>query len=186
MFHYDPVPLPETIFCNWPTLYSQPPCSIVWRTEFVREIGGWTETRSMKNDDGELVMRAMLSRPTITSFRQGSGIYNAHESPSLSKTLSSAQISADLKAIWALIERSRGTSFETGLSGLGLYLYTLARAAFQIGDLSLGREALSRARSVGLSGHPGTLFHSLAASLVGLERKMALANLLRRSTGRLR
>jgi hypothetical protein len=179
LFHYDPIPTPETVFEKWLALYSQPPCSIVWRTDFVRGIGGWVETRAMKNDDGELVMRAMLSRPRVASFDEGSGIYNAHQGPSVSKACNPAQMRADVDAMKRLIERASGTSFEGGIKGFGIYFYTQARAAFQIGELELGREILALARNVGLRSHPGTMLHRMAAGILGLEGKMRLANALR-------
>ena len=36
------------------------PCSILWRTSSIKKIGGWNEQYT-KNQDGELVLRALLS-----------------------------------------------------------------------------------------------------------------------------
>lgn len=165
VFHYATVPSPRNIFSGWLDHFSQPPCSIVWRTSFARAVGGWDERVSL-NDDGEFAMRAMLSNPIISSFDEGRGIYNVQDTYSLSKTRTPQALHAEFEAMQRLIVRARCTEGFGDLTGF-------------VGDIELGREALAQARNVGLAGHPGTFGHRLVASLIGLQRKTRLAALLR-------
>ena len=124
-------------------------------------------------------MRAMLSNPIISSFGEGRGIYNLYDKHSLSKTRTPQALHAEFEAMQRLIIRARCTEGFGDLTGFGRKLYVIARGAFEIGDIELGREALAQARNVGLAGHPGTFGHRLVASLIGLQRKTRLAALLR-------
>lgn len=176
-FRFDPKPCARDVYERWLDYYSQPPCSLFWRTDFVRSIGGW-DTRVSLNDDGEFVMRAMLAEPRIEIFFSGRGVYNAHQSLSLSKSRSPKALRAEFEAMARLIESGmkRGWACE----GFGRKLYVIARAAFQIEERSFAKEALNLARSVGLRGHPGSAAHQLICYALGLEMKMAAANTIHR------
>jgi glycosyltransferase involved in cell wall biosynthesis len=54
------------------------PCSVIWKKSEIERIGGWDESFS-KNQDGELMMRAMLSGCTLTQSYEGAGVYVQHE-----------------------------------------------------------------------------------------------------------
>lgn len=56
-----------------------PPCAIVWKKEFLNLIGGWYEPMK-HNDDGELVLRAMLNNAKISQCERGYGTYWHHNS----------------------------------------------------------------------------------------------------------
>ena len=176
IFHYDGPPDAQAVYGGWLNHYSQPPCSIVWRTDFVRSIGGWDDTL-LKNQDGELVMRAMLHDPVITSFEDGYGVYRAHGELSVSRRLSPAALRSEFAAMQALVDAAAGTSFASEVAGFGLKFYIIARGAYQIGEPKLAREALAAARAVGYRGHPGRIGHRIAANLLGLGGKMQLANM---------
>lgn len=175
-FHYDPVPTPQAVFGGWLNHYSQPPCSIVWRTELARRIGGWDE-RVLKNQDGEFAMRAMLHAPRMASFTDGWGVYRAHGEPSVSRRLNPESLRSELDLSRRLMAAARGTPFESGIGGFGRYLYIVARGAYQIGEPALGDEALALARAVGLKGHPGGRLHKLVCHTVGLQTKTRIAGL---------
>lgn len=178
IFHYATLPSPAEVFGGWLNHFSQPPCSIVWRAEFVRSIGGWDE-RVLKNQDGEIMMRAMLHGPVLTSFSEGQGVYRVHGENSLSRQRSSAALRSEYQAISRLMDSALQTPFRADVSGFGAKLYILARDLFANGEWESGRQALSDARRVGLRGHLGSTRHRLVASLVGLELKTRLARLLR-------
>lgn len=57
-----------------------PPCAVLWRTAFLRGIGGWKES-VRRNQDGELVCRALLAGARPGHSRQGCGVYVQHDSP---------------------------------------------------------------------------------------------------------
>jgi hypothetical protein len=172
-FRYKPTPTAQDVYERWLDYFSQPPCSVFWRTSFVRTIGGW-DPRVSLNDDGEFTMRAMLARPRIASFDGGRGVYNAHSAPSLSKSRSSAALSGELEAMRRLVEAGRRQGWST--AGFRRKVYIIARGSFQIGEDALGRRALALFKELGGRGHIGTRGHVLAASMLGLELKMKLAN----------
>lgn len=68
----------EDLFTRW-VGYSEPveTCSLVWRTSFVREIGGW-RVDIRKNQDGEIANRAVLRGAKFSVSDQGCGIYVRH------------------------------------------------------------------------------------------------------------
>ncbi len=59
-------------------------CSILWRTSEVIRIGGWN-TDIIRNQDGELIIRAILSGCTVGASEKGAGIYWHHTNESVSK-----------------------------------------------------------------------------------------------------
>ncbi len=178
IFHYDSPPPPSQIFDKWGFLLSQPPCSVVWRSAFVQMIGGWSSEKN-PNDDGEIVMRAMLFDPKVAGFLTGEGYWRETSAPSLSKLRSSVGYRNDMAAMVNLADLAKGRGLDYALSSVTGRLYLDARAGFEIGDLELGREALAHARRLGLRGHPGAPAHTLLASVFGLERKTRLADFIR-------
>ncbi len=62
------------------------PCSILWRKSEIIRIGGWN-TDITRNQDGELIIRAMLSGCTVSVSERGAGIYFHHNNESVSKRI---------------------------------------------------------------------------------------------------
>lgn len=176
--HYDPVPTPWDVFNGWLDFYSQPPCSVLWRADFVRAIGGW-DARVRKNQDGELAMRAMLHEPVLCHFSGGAGVYSAHDLPSLSKSARIEDLRSEFEAMCRLLDQAKGTAFEHATRGLCAKLYIIARGAYVTGDAHLGRAALALSRALGQTGHIGTFAHRIVSFAIGLERKTALASRIR-------
>lgn len=54
-----------------------PTCSVMWRTEDLRRIGGWNE-KMVRNQDGELVLRALSRGCEVAVSENGCGIYYHH------------------------------------------------------------------------------------------------------------
>lgn len=182
--NFKTVPSADELFEGWFDVYAQPPCSIVWKTDFIRRIGGWDE-RVLRNQDGEVVLRAMLSSPLICHFAAGLGVYNAHDEPSLSKARSIEPIRSEFYALERLFAAAKGTPFEAGTKGFAKRIYFLAHAAFSCDDVALGRSALKISRSLGFVGHVGTGRHVALSTLLGLETKSRLVAAFRRRVIRL-
>ncbi len=62
------------------------PSAILWRRKSLNGIGGWNEAYK-KNQDGELVIRAMFSGLSAVQSYMGFGIYVKHNEPSISKAV---------------------------------------------------------------------------------------------------
>lgn len=178
-FHYETVPEPSDVFENWLDHYSQPPCSVVWRTNFIRRIGGWSPEMTL-NDDGELMMRAMLFKPRLSHFLDGHGVYREHAFPSLSKLRSSDAISRELRGMLSLMSLARQLDPKLNFSGFGRRLYIIARGLFECDDIKLGRLALSEARKVGFDNHVGSPLHRVFCLLLGLQLKCKIARFVKR------
>jgi glycosyltransferase involved in cell wall biosynthesis len=54
-----------------------PPCSVLWNKQELQRIGGWNEDYS-KNQDGELMLRAMFNGCTLSQNYDGTGVYVHH------------------------------------------------------------------------------------------------------------
>ncbi len=157
-----------------------PPCGVLWRTEFVRRIGGWDE-RIRRNQDGELVLRAILLGATLGTSRVGAGVYVQHPSEhriSLSTDNYSSLIDVvdKLAALDSAVVPPVRRRFV-----LGQYLYEVARIHFWHAEWELGRRALRKSRELGFLGHRGPKLSRLSYTLLGLERQQRLRHALRRA-----
>lgn len=161
---------PSTLFARifgdgWVPLHS-----ILWRAAFVREIGGWNEGM-LRNQDGELLSRALIRRPKLGVSARGCAVYVQHDDP---ERISSRQTAAAMACRLAHIARCAheidGTEFaHAGRPALAAHAYDLARECYFLGYEDLGREALALARELGLRRHRGSGAHRIAASLLGFS-----------------
>jgi glycosyltransferase involved in cell wall biosynthesis len=151
-----------------------PTCSLVWRTEFVRGIGGWDETLS-KNDDGELAVRALLLGARFISSDEGCGIYVKHSSESLnSRTDNLASLLLAGERLLAIESSVLPREIQRAIAG-GQY-FNIAWECYLAGRDELGDEALTRSRSLGFRGR-GPLRYRLLFPFIGVRRT---AHLVRR------
>ena len=171
---------PARLFERWVTAKRwTPPCAVLWDAHFLRGIGGWDED-VRRNQDGELVLRALLlgARPCATTT--GAGVYVQHPSDdriSLSRTNFDAllHVADKLAAIPSDVVPQAARR-----RMLGAYLYDVARVHFWHGEWELGRAALARARTFGYRGHQGGLLSRLSYRALGLERQQRWRQALRR------
>lgn len=56
------------------------PCSVLWRASAIRRIGGWDEALQ-RQEDGEMVMRALLLGARVAHLPSGHGVYVQHSAP---------------------------------------------------------------------------------------------------------
>ena len=64
---------------NWVNGRFFPPCCVAWKADSVRAIGGWDE-RLKKDQDGELMVRALTRGLTVAVSGAGNGVYWQHAS----------------------------------------------------------------------------------------------------------
>lgn len=158
-----------------------PCCSVLWRTTFVRAIGGWSQGL-MKNQDGELVWRACRAGPRLALAGSGRGIYMQSLLPrrvsaNRSRAMYEQQMSLFTRTEAQLSPRQlRQVSADLG----GMY-YRLARAAYYDGAADVGWRAERAARRLGVASHSGTRGHRVASAVLGLERKERLCGALHRA-----
>jgi glycosyltransferase involved in cell wall biosynthesis len=145
-----------------------PPCAVLWRTAFLRGIGGWKES-VRRNQDGEVVCRALLAGARPGHSTRGCGVYVQHDSP---HRISQARSTfGDLIAVAeSLLEQPTEAVEEARRRKiLGDYFYWLADSAFRRGDREQGRRARQRAVELGGSLPMGSRLPRLGAAVLGLE-----------------
>jgi len=161
------------VFANWFDGDWVSTCAVVWRTDFVRGIGGWDESLRV-GQDGEIVLRALLRDAVVARNTEGCGIYYRGNPGSVS--LSGGITRSKLQGQIDLVIRMNKAATEKGwgdmLSRNYAALYFLARKAFRAGFTDLGHRTLSILREAGHHRHHGTRVHVFISSLIGLERKV--------------
>jgi glycosyltransferase involved in cell wall biosynthesis len=160
-----------------------PPCAVIWRTAFVRDLGGWDEALA-KNQDGDLIYRALLAGARATHAPGGQGVYVQDDNPGrITRRHDRRTLTSQFRVLEKVRAALPGQPFEAGTE-LSLAYYSLARLAFTVGVDDIGERSEDLARGLGLSGQPGTTAHNLVASMLGLRGKQKLSALVKRSIAR--
>jgi glycosyltransferase involved in cell wall biosynthesis len=169
----------QSVLCQWLEGSFTPPCAVLWRRSFVTAIGGWN-VMARRNQDGELVMRALLHSPRIAVADAGLGIYVQHDSPDrISKRVSHSIIASELTSLANLWEIAQARGHQDLQLSFAHAFYRIAYMAYanEIGDI--GHEALATARKLGLRRHIGSPIHRGLSTVLGLKVKLLLSGLLK-------
>lgn len=174
-------PVVVDVLKAWFSGHYVPCCAVLWRTSFVRAIGGWSEDL-LKNQDGELVWRACRANPRLALATSGLGVYMQSLSPRrVSGNRSRAMYEQQL-ALFARVEADLPRAFLADIAAdLGGMYYRLARTAYYDGFGDIGLSAERAAWRLGVGGHGGTRSHRVAAAALGLRRKEWLCAKLHRA-----
>jgi glycosyltransferase involved in cell wall biosynthesis len=174
----------RSFLLDWVAGQFTPPCALLWRTSFVRAIGGWGED-VLRNDDGELVVRAVLKGAKRRSSKDGIGVYVQHSHPSRVSLRKDREASAsELQAFQRLVPLVSNRQADIS-EALGHFFYSIARRAYVEGLCDIANAALGDARKLGLKEHPGTGSHKVFSRLIGLRAKTQLAQSIARFASRL-
>ena len=169
---------PSDIFRRWHLegVYVNP-VSVIWRTEFIRGIGGW-DPDITRNDDGELVMRAVLMGAKIAVAGEGAGVYVKHSSHSMNhRTDNMSSLLLANEKLLAIKSASIPPGEQRRVCA-GHY-FNIAWHAYTSGRDDLGDEALKRSRAMGF-GTRGPLRYRIGFALLGLKRTVRLLGWLKR------
>lgn len=167
----------KNILGNWFLGKATPPCAVLWRTEFIREIGGWRPI--LKNDDGELGIRALLEGAKVALANSGMGVWVQHDS--LDRISRRRGANVLLSEYHAFLELE-ALAFQKNVDvskHLCFTYYRIARESFDLGIDDLAAISLLDARRLGLIGHPGPIFHKMLAWIFGLKIKSLIARKIR-------
>ncbi|MDQ4086453.1 MAG: glycosyltransferase family 2 protein [Pseudomonadota bacterium] len=149
------------------------PCSILWRTEFLRAIGGWNE-RIKRNQDGEVVMRTIFSGARFALSAEGRGVYVNHNSPHRI-TRRPENLASSLDVGEALLAMDSPTVSESAKrEGLSGYFYRIALRLSAFGRPDLGERAFAKARELG---HPAPARYRYLARLLGVPARAGIFGL---------
>jgi GT2 family glycosyltransferase len=159
------------------------PCCLLWRTSFVRQLGGW-DPDIVLGDDGLLVMKAILAGAKIAKTTQGRGIYVIHNSPTR-LTRRSDKLESLLKMPETLLAiQSTAVSQKAVQQACASNYYLAAQTCFVRGRDDLGEEALRRSRALGLKGHRGSGKQRFLSRTLGLKLRCKLEYAARLALGR--
>lgn len=128
-----------------------PPCAVLWRADFVRALGGWDESLH-KNQDGDLVYRALFENPRIAVTTKGLGVYVQHDGPG---RISAQHDRVHLDSQLRVLERVRAWSGERRSpwrAELGAAYGKIAGIAEKSGLKDIHTAALAAAQTLG-TGH---------------------------------
>lgn len=169
---------PDAFLAAWLNGHSVPTNSQFWRTEFLREIGGWNERMSIL-EEIEVPARGILRGARIATSLEGTSLYRHHPTPTRVGYGSSEQVvRSAIDGFFELAPLTTGWSAAV-CEALGRRFYIQARTAYRLGYPGLGNVAYPMARKLGFTGHTGTVAHCILANAVGLARKEAIARLVR-------
>lgn len=168
----------ESFIADWIMGQFVPPCGILWRTEIVKSIGGWNEALR-KNQDGDLVLRAILSGAKVAASEAGTAIYWQHESEDrISNSISDIKLKDSLEVLrhtYALV----GKQDQTVETAFSIATHSIERLAAQYGCKNLEHEVRLYRQAQGWPPVVGSFTHVAASRLLGLRRKEVLARGLR-------
>lgn len=171
---------PENLYWNWLGFgRTVNPSAILWRTSFLRKVGGWNE-QVRRNQDGEVILRAVMAGAEFVHSTAGRGIYVHHDSQDrITKRLDVLESRLDVGE--QLLGRSSGViSEEVKRGAIARYFYRVAMNCYSRGVSPLGDRALQRARELGFRGHFGPLWHQALAWPLGVKLRYRLTNLVKR------
>jgi len=168
--HFQPDPVKMHI--KWLSGEFIPPCAIYWRTDFLKTIGSWAEGLRF-NDDGELVLRALLYKPTVIKATIGGGVYTQGVNP---KAVSNSDIETKIDASIHIFEKLRElinnnvedckTAREM-TSKMGEVLYYYGRVAYERQLDNVADLAITSSRALGYKGYFGTYYYKIIAFTIG-------------------
>ena len=146
----------EAVFCRW--LVDRiwvPPSAVLWRTDYVRSIGGWNP-KIRRNQDGEIALRAIASGARLAFSTEGAGVYDQHDSEhrvtrSTTNRDSLLDVADSLLSIDGTIPKSVRTQ------AISRYLYDAAADAVCAGYDEFAKRALARSRELGFRGKVGPM-----------------------------
>ena len=138
----------SSLLVDWAAGRFTPPCAALWRTAYVRSIGGWAEDLR-RNQDGELVVRAILNGARVKTSSSGLGVYVQHDqAPRISRRKDRRSIESELLAFRKIASAAAKDDHDVS-EIIGQFFYSIARSAYKEEFCDLGDAALRDARKLG-------------------------------------
>lgn len=110
------------------------PCSILWRKSAIKDIGGWNEQYT-KNQDGELIIRALLLGLKVSLSNEGAGIYWQYEGERISKRMNIEAFECKERLYWFVKDQISNLKEQEDISyALNYYVAGVISHALRIGN----------------------------------------------------
>ncbi len=151
---------------------------VLWRSDFIRQMGGWDESLS-RLQDTEIIIRAASRSAKIALSDEGAAVWVQHQSASRISTSHGRRFLHSEYIVLRQLSEALGTSFNTNRLALIEHIYNLAARSYRLQVDDVGDLALAMARELGLIGHLGTARHKWLCNLLGLKRKEQWAGRIR-------
>lgn len=153
----------------------------LWRTEFIRRIGGW-DPEITRNDDGELAMRGVLMGAKIAVSSSGQGVYVHHSGESMNRRTDN--MDSMLRANRKLLAiRSPVIARADQERICGEHYFAIACHAYLAGRDDIGDSAAAESRSLGVVAR-GSWPYRIGFRLLGPKRLPRLVRRLKRLLGK--
>lgn len=174
-------PPSDDYLADWLTGWFIPPCALLWTREAFHSTGGWDEELHA-NQDGDLVIRALLNGIAIKTVPKGTAYYRSHGTNrvSISTNIASkrnleSRIRVLEKVTNKLLENDKLANYQIAIGQAYhklarnnyAHLPELAEKCQSRSDYFAGEEAII-----------GTFIHRLLCNLIGLKTKERLASTL--------
>jgi hypothetical protein len=154
-----------------------PPCCVAWRAESLRAIGAWDESLR-KDQDGELVIRALTRGLRVATSTTGNGVYWQHHSPHRVHHAQAADVmhaaEVNYRQIRQWVDACEPSARERYRLELGRYCCKTAWTAYARGDDAAGVQWSARARDLGFSHRGYNAASALLAVLFGMRMSSRL------------
>ena len=126
---------------RWLLGFSGPnPSAILWRTSELQRIGAWNE-QFHRNQDGELVIRAMFNDCTVTQSYEGHGVYRLHNQSSVSKDMSEKTFkSQELLEMYIKSQIKLKQEYKFLIKPLGKWIFNNAMIAYKYNQFIIGKK----------------------------------------------
>ena len=160
-------------------------CAVMWKTSEIRRVGGWDE-RIVRNQDGELVLRALRQGCEVGETRIGCGFYWQHDGDRVSTNENVASFKSQL----LVFEQMNEWAEEVGSSELkdsSLYfIFNIAYKSFSLSMHNVGNEMIDKWKKCGGSyfsindGGVKFLFKKILCKIFGFKYGYLLIEQLRK------
>jgi glycosyltransferase involved in cell wall biosynthesis len=115
------------------------PCGVLWKTDVVRRIGGWHE-RMHRNQDGEIVLRAIKMGHEVTISKESSAVCRQHNGERVSSNPSWDAFECQTIVLELMKEwNAEDDCFDFSLAIAEFCMYT-AYHAYKAGHHTIGKE----------------------------------------------
>lgn len=139
--------------------------AIVWRTDYVREIGGWDEALG-RNQDGDIALRAILNGARFAQSSSGAGVYSNEDFRSRFRISTRTD---NLSSLLRVVDKFLGSKSNVvpdsaRIAACAEYCLVIAHLAYSNAQDVIGDEAMARRQALGFKNHRGDLAHILSVS----------------------
>ena len=175
----------ERFLIDWLIGIYVPPCGILWRTETVRQLGGWNE-KLLKNQDGDLVLRAIQSGAAPTRSEIAAAVYRDHDSVDrISNTVTSKKLQDSFEVIRAAHIRaaSERQPSEELSKAFSIAFHGVERLAARTALSDVEQEIRAYRLASGWPPAEGGWGHVTASRIFGLAAKERMAKWIRPRLG---